>query len=155
MDHAAHPDVAETIAGAPHSAPQDATPDARQLVLPKDEDAVGRERHSYSLRVRVERVTADLGAGRPVSDDDLQQHARDCTFLMESAYDRFQASGDVHAREEAYLWMNRRDEALRCFSPAWKARREAQIQQAIADGVGFFVTQGELDRAKQAEATGR
>jgi hypothetical protein len=97
-------------------------------------------------------VTGDLGAGRAVSDDELQQHARDCTFLMESAYDRFQA-GDLHARDEAFMWMHRRDEALRCLSPAWKAAREAQIQQDIANGVGFFATEG--DRARAALDGGR
>lgn len=100
--------------------------------------------------VRVGRVLQDLSAARAVSDDDIRQHARDCTLLMESAYERFQAGDctDITAREEAYLWMHRRDEANRCLSPQWKAAREAQIQQAISAGAGYFIEQGDAARRR-------
>jgi hypothetical protein len=40
----------------------------------------------------------------------------DCTHLMEVAYGRYQAHQIAADREEAVLWMHRRDEALRIFS---------------------------------------
>ena len=98
--------------------------------------------------VRVGRVLQDMAAARAISDDEIRQHAADCTFLMESAYDRFQASGDVSEREAAYLWMHRRDEALRSLSPEFKAAREREIQRAI--GAGFFIDQADADRRAMA-----
>lgn len=99
------------------------------------------------LIARVSRVLQDMAAARPVSDQDLRQHAADCSALMEQAYARFEEHGIPADREEAVLWMFRRDEAHRSLSPAWRAAREAQIQQAIAQGVGFFVTEGDQDHA--------
>lgn len=107
-----------------------------------------------TLQNRVGRVVQDLCAGREVADNELLQHARDCTFLMECAHDRFLAYGNPADREEAFLWMHRRDEALRSLSPAWKAAREALIQQAIAQGVGFFVEQGDAARVRLAGGRG-
>ena len=65
---------------------------------------------------RVGRVLQDLAAQREVSDEEIRQHARDCNELLERLYGRYLAHGNPHDREEAYLWMNRRDEALRIFS---------------------------------------
>lgn len=98
----------------------------------------------------LNRVGAFLHAWceRPVSDAELHQHATDCTHLMEVAYARFQAYGDPADREQACLWMHGRDEALRALSPQWKAQREAQIQQSIAEGCGYFIEQGDAARAR-------
>ena len=51
--------------------------------------------------------------------------------------------------------MHRRDEAHRSLSPAWKASREAQIQQAIAEGTGcFFMDQADAARRDLAGRRG-
>lgn len=98
--------------------------------------------------LRVGRFLQAVAAARTtVSDTEIRQHAMDCAHLMEAAYERFQASGDPADREEAVLWMHRRDEAMRSMSPAWKAAREAQIQQVIGQGC-FFVEQGDAARAR-------
>jgi hypothetical protein len=98
---------------------------------------------------RVGRVLQDLAAARAVSDSEIRQHALDCGLLMEQAYDRFQAHGEPAAREEALLWMCRRDEALRSLSPSWKAAREALIQFAIAEGTGcYFLDQADAARRR-------
>jgi len=86
-----------------------------------------------SLMNRVGRVLRDFAAARALTDDEVLQHVRDCTLLMESAYDRFQAWGTVADREEAYLWMCRRDEAVRSLSPEFKAARDAAIQRQIKE----------------------
>lgn len=65
---------------------------------------------------RVGRFLQDVAASREITDEELQQHARDCTWLMERAHERFQASENPHDRDEAVLWMHRRDEALRILS---------------------------------------
>lgn len=100
------------------------------------------------LIARVGRILQDMAASRPVSDTELRQHAADCTTLMEQAHARFEEHRIASDREEALLWMFRRDEANRSLSPAWKAAREAQVQREIAAGVGFFETQGEADRQR-------
>jgi hypothetical protein len=69
---------------------------------------------------------------------------------MEAAYARFEETGNPHDRDDACLWMHRRDEANRALSPAWKAAREAEIQHRIAEGAGFFVEQGDAARARIA-----
>ena len=95
---------------------------------------------------RVGRVLQDMTAERAVSDGEIRQHAVDCSRLMEQAYERFQDSGNPADRDEALLWMYRRDEAVRALSTAWQAAREAQIQQDISQGAGYFIDQGERDR---------
>jgi len=62
---------------------------------------------------RVGAALAEMAAGRTLSDQELRQHAKDCGFLMESAYSRFQRFAEVAAREEALLWLDRRNEALK------------------------------------------
>lgn len=100
------------------------------------------------LLVRVGRVLQDMNAGRAVTDAEILQHAADCTRLMEAAYERFQANQNPADREEALLWMRRRDEARRSLSPAFKAAREAQIRQEIEQGVGYFSDQADRARAQ-------
>lgn len=99
-----------------------------------------------ALIERVGRVLQNFAAARVVGDDEILQHARDCTSLMDTAYGRYIAHGTVHDREDALLWMHRRDEALRSLSPGWKAAREAEIQRAI--GADHFLEQGEVGRAR-------
>jgi hypothetical protein len=101
---------------------------------------------------RVGEVLQAIAAARTISDGELRQHAMDCTHLMEVAYERYQAHRIAADREEAALWMHRRDEALRSLSPAWKAAREAEIQRAIA--ADHFVEQGDAGRARIAGGRG-
>lgn len=98
--------------------------------------------------LRVGRYLQAVAAAREVSDAEIRQHAMDSAHLMEAAYERFQASGDPADREEAVLWMHHRDEAMRSLSPAWKAAREAQIQQAINESAGHFIEMGDAARAR-------
>lgn len=95
---------------------------------------------------RVGLVLQEIAAARVVSDAELRQHALDCTHLMEVAYERYQAHQIAADREEAALWMHRRDEALRSLSAEWKAAREAEIQRAIA--ADHFVECGDAARAR-------
>lgn len=107
---------------------------------------------SCTALLRVGRFLQALSAARQITDAEIRQHAADCSLLMEQAYDRFQACGNPADREEAVLWMHRRDEAHRSLSPAWKAAREAQIQQQIAEGAGYFMDEGDAARARIALA---
>lgn len=106
-----------------------------------------------SADLRVGAFLQNLAAARGISDDEVRQHAADCTFLMESAYDRFQAFENPADRDEAYLWMSHRDESLRMLSPAWKAAREAEIQRPI--GADYFIEQADQDRQAMAGRAGR
>jgi hypothetical protein len=101
------------------------------------------------LMTRVGRVLQDLASAREVTDAEVRRHAMDCALLMEQAHQRFEAFHDPAARDEALLWMHRRDEALRSLSPSWKAAREAQIQQRIAEGATgcYFIDQADKARA--------
>lgn len=147
------PQLVEQPTVAPSRAPQASTPGAAENVIKKEVAAVGEQRHSHSLTLhaRVERVLHDLSAGRTIADDELLQHRADCRFLMEQAADRWMDGRE--SREVVDLWMHRFMAACEALSPAWKAAREAQIQQSIAEGIGFFVTQG--DRAREALNGGR
>lgn len=142
------PAVMDTPAG---SLPKDALPQDLPFVRRGMKCASdGADNHTTAEAVvlnRVGRVISDMAAARAVGDFELRQHALDCAHLMEEAYGRFQATGNVHDREDALLWMSRRDEALRSLSPAWKAAREAEIQQAIGQGC-FFMEQGDAARAR-------
>jgi len=135
------PETAQAVSLTPGYVPGETLPLAEQA---------GSALCDISLMNRVGRVLRDFAAERAPTDDEVRQHIRDCTFLMESAYGRFQAWGTVADREEAYLWMCRRDEALRSLSPAWKAARETEIQQAI--GIDFFKDQADRDRSAGGRA---
>lgn len=80
----------------------------------------------------VGEILRRMDVDRTVTDEELEQHAADCTRLMEEAYQRFEQHGNPADREEALLWMTRRDAARKALSPAWKAAREAEIQRRIA-----------------------
>jgi hypothetical protein len=102
---------------------------------------------------RVGAVLQQWALGRTVADHEILQHASDCRWLMERAYDRFISSGRKEDREEAIQWMRRGQEAMRSLSPAWKAAREAQVMVDIDSGVGYFAAQAEMDRARMAGGT--
>ena len=103
---------------------------------------------------RVGRVLQEL-TGRAVADDEILQHASDCTRLMEQAYARFEAFGDPADREASVLWMHRDAEARRCLSREWKTAREALVQRDIAQGTGcYFLDQADLTRAFLARGRG-
>jgi hypothetical protein len=117
------------------------------------------ESHAGSVSVepllRVGRFLQAVAAARALSDQEIRQHAADCAALMELAYARFEAHGNPADREEAVLWMSRRDEAHRSLSPAWKAARETQIREAIAAGLGcYFTEQGDAARARAGRGRG-
>lgn len=114
----------------------------------RQHDACAAGLRAASLMVRVSRVLQDLSSARSLSDEEIRQHSADCSLLMEQAYARFQQFHNPADRDDAVLWMHRRDEANRSLSPAWKAAREAQIQQDIANGAGFFVEAGDAARAR-------
>lgn len=86
----------------------------------------------------------------PLTDAETLQHIKDCGWHMECAYARFQAHGDPSDRDAALLWLSMQQEAQRSLSPAAKAVREAEIQRAIDDGVGYFAAAGQRDRERLA-----
>lgn len=58
-------------------------------------------------------MIAPCSTGGPQVEKDVRKYAQECRNLMEEAYARFQCSGTDKDREEALLWMRRRDGALR------------------------------------------
>lgn len=82
----------------------------------------------------VGEILRRLDAGRTLSDQELEEHISDCRCLMERAYARFQAHGNPADRDEAELWMHRRDEAMRMRRPEVQAAREAEIWKRIGGG---------------------
>ena len=86
----------------------------------------------------------DVGAG--LSDAELRQHIQDCGRHMLAHYERFETLGDPADREAAQHWLKVQNEAQAALSDAGKAEREAEIQRAIDDGVGFFAARGAADR---------
>lgn len=135
-----------------------AKPNSHSCIEKQDTDAFGAsqahsgvgehrraEVHDLALQNRVARVQGDLRAGRTVSDADLIQHRADCTRLMEAAAELWLQG--CESRETVEIWQARALEAHSMLSPAWKAAREAQIQQAIGQGC-FFVEQGDAARAR-------
>ena len=86
----------------------------------------------------------DVGAG--LSDAELRQHIQDCGRHMLAHYERFETLGDPADREAAQHWLKAQNEAQAALSDAAKAAREAEIQRAIDDGVGYFAARGAADR---------
>ena len=86
----------------------------------------------------------DVGAG--LSDAELIRHVQDCGRHMLAHYERFETLGDPADREAAQHWLKAQNEAQAALSDAGKAEREAEIQRAIDDGVGFFSVAGQRDR---------
>ena len=85
----------------------------------------------------------DVGAG--LSDAELRQHIQDCGRHMLAHYERFETLGDPADREAAQHWLKAQNEAQAALSDAAKAAREAEIQRAIDDGVGYFAARGAAD----------
>ena len=86
----------------------------------------------------------DVGAG--LSDAELRQHIQDCGRHMLAHYERFETLGDPADREAAQHWLKAQNEAQAALSATAKAAREAEIQRAIDDGVGYFAARGAADR---------
>jgi hypothetical protein len=81
---------------------------------------------------RVGAVLQAFAAAREVSDRELRQHANDCGFLMESAYARFEECHDPAARDEAVLWLDRRNQVVKLLQA-----RGTQLSEP-GDDAGFF-----------------
>ena len=88
----------------------------------------------------------DVGAG--LSDAELIRHVQDCGRHMLAHYERFETLGDPADREAAQHWLKAQNEAQAALSDAAKAAREAEIQRAIDDGVGYFAARGAADRER-------
>lgn len=61
-----------------------------------------------------------------LSDEEREDHIRDCSWLMELAYARYAEGGNFADRGEADRWMRLRDEAVRGRSASQVARMEAE-----------------------------
>ena len=59
------------------------------------------------------------------SIDEHEQHIKDCAWLMERAYARYEETGCFAARGEADRWRILRDEAVKARSPEAVAELEA------------------------------
>lgn len=105
-----------------------------------------------ALLNRVGRVLQDMNAGREVTDAEVLQHQSDCRLLFEQAHARWLQG--CESREVVEQWQACFLQAGRCLSPAWKAAREAEIQQDIARGQDYFVTAGDTARAALAGRRG-
>ena len=91
-----------------------------------------------------------LDVGDGLSDAELIRHVQDCGRHMLAHYERFETLGDPADREAAQHWLKAQNEAQAALSDAGKAEREAEIQRAIDDGVGFFAARGAADRERLA-----
>ena len=89
-----------------------------------------------------------LDVGASLSDAELIRHVQDCGRHMLAHYERFETLGDPADREAAQHWLKAQNEAQVALSDAGKAEREAEIQRAIDDGVGFFAARGAADRER-------
>lgn len=67
----------------------------------------------------------------PFPDCELEAHIRDCEWQWQRAYDRFQAHGCPHDRDEALLHLHRMNRAILARSPAVQAERHAAFERAI------------------------
>lgn len=61
-----------------------------------------------------------------LSAEEREDHIRDCTRLMEEAYERYERDGFIADRGDADYWMRLRDEAIRGRSAAQVARLEKE-----------------------------
>ncbi len=126
--------------------------DAAPLVSESADQPVGRVRLVGAVERAASAVLA-MSAGRAVSDAELLAHEADCRLLAEASYQRFEELRDPADREAAVLWLDRATLARKALSPAWKAARETQIQQGIANGTGcFFMDQGDAASVAAAGA---
>lgn len=89
-----------------------------------------------------------LNVGDGLSDAELIRHVQDCGRHMLAHYERFETLGDPADREAAQHWLKAQNEAQAALSDAGKAEREAEIQRAIDDGVGYFAARGAADRER-------
>mgnify|MGYP006921401445 CR=1 FL=1 len=83
-----------------------------------------------------------------MTDAELTQHIKDCGKHMLACYERFEAFGDPADRQAAVDWLEAQNEAQAALSAGAKAAREAEIQRAIDEGVGYFAARGAADRER-------
>ena len=83
-----------------------------------------------------------------MTDAEIRQHIQDCGRHMLACYERYEAFGDPADREAAQHWLREQNAAQAALSDAGKAEREAEIQRAIDDGVGYFAARGAADRER-------
>lgn len=93
---------------------------------------------------------ADCAPAHPMGDAEIRQHIQDCGRHMLAHYERFELLGDPADREAAQHWLKAQNEAQAALSAGAKAAREAEIQRAIDDGVGYFAARGAADRERLA-----
>jgi hypothetical protein len=79
-------------------------------------------------------------AARALSIEELQQHIADCNTLWQRSYALYQEHGNPSDRDDAVLWLYRRDEARASLPKALQDAREAEIWADI------FMDQGARDR---------
>lgn len=78
---------------------------------------------------------------------ELEEHIHDCGLLLERAYARFQAHHNPADREEALFWWAEQQSAICSRSPEVQARRHADLERRLDEGVDYFSVQGLRDRA--------
>lgn len=86
------------------------------------------------------------GVGDVLSDAELIRHVQDCGRHMLAHYERYETLGDPADREAAQHWLKAQNDAQAALSAGAKAAREAEIQRAIDEGVGYFAARGAADR---------
>ena len=91
---------------------------------------------------------ANCAPAHQMGDAEILQHVRDCGKHMLACYERYEAFGDPADREAAQHWLREQNAAQAALSAGAKAAREAEIQRAIDDGVGFFAARGAADRER-------
>lgn len=63
---------------------------------------------------------------QPLTDEEREDHIRDCTRLMEAAYERYEDSSNLADRGEADHWRILRDEAVKGRSAGMVAKLERE-----------------------------
>lgn len=96
----------------------------------------------------VGEILRRIDVARTLSGKELEVHIRDCETLWRRAYGRFQDLGNPADRDEALLWLHRMNEAILMRSPEVLAARHAAFERQVAEGCGYFIDQGERDRAR-------
>lgn len=105
----------------------------------------GASEQSDNMEQRAAEFVAKLG-GRTYPDAELERHIQDCNDLFLAAYRRFEEHGLPSDRDEAVLWLHRRDAAILARSQEVQARRQAEFERQLDEGVGFFIDAGDRDR---------
>lgn len=95
---------------------------------------------------------ADSCVGESRLDHELEVHIEDCQQQYLWAYERFQAHGNPHDRDEALLHLHRMNQAILARPDAIQAARHAAFEREIDDGVGYFSSEHAQQLGRQARA---